>query len=310
MDEELSTLMDKLVPRGGKAPACLHVTLEEYLARVANLYLKIDGVHHRLETWVKICEEHILRFDKDRLSWLNMRHDGDSVVSNLVLAYEYADRRLANEFEMFLYSVSSALTVLTRIVAAFLKGATDSKSHNKLVEVLTEYPDFELLRKSVQDNNRNWIREMKERRDAATHYIGLSIRSISRKTKDDEVSGEGYLVKVAIPKIASKKTNSVWDEDLPVVGGTQKKGVRFNNEQEVNGLFDPNDKLILIKETVFEKIEMIDGVDYVDGMYKEFRDYTVEVVDILTNCLHKYRVNDADAIDFFKVVKSYTDRDE
>jgi len=43
----LSRQLDRLVSREARARSYLHVTLVEYLDRVANLYLKINGVEHR-----------------------------------------------------------------------------------------------------------------------------------------------------------------------------------------------------------------------------------------------------------------------
>ncbi len=89
MNDELSRLLDRLVPRGGKVPSCLYVTLEEYLARVANFHLKISGVDHRRETWIKICQEHVDRFEKSASSFL----DADLGRKIDIRSYALTDRR-------------------------------------------------------------------------------------------------------------------------------------------------------------------------------------------------------------------------
>lgn len=304
MDKDILQLLDGLVPRGGKAPVCLHVTLEEYLARVANLYLKISGVDHRREAWTVLSKEHLDRFEKSAAKLFN--RDLDSKFDTR--GYALSDRRLANEFEMLMYSINSALEMLTRVVASFLNGATDTKRHSKMADLLAEHPQLDAIRQAVEDNSRQWIGEMKERRDAATHYIGLGIRSAKGTSTKDQSGNANYEVSVSIPERASKKTNSVWNEDLPIAGGTEVMSLRLGPGVELQGLFDSSKQLILVRERTVEEVKMMDGGVYVDVLYAHFQEYLKAILGMLVNQLDENRIDPKDRIDFDQLIDSYINR--
>ena len=63
-EEKINKLLDSLVPRGEKQRPSLHVSIEEYLSRLANLNRKLIEVKYRMECWERISSEHTQRFKK------------------------------------------------------------------------------------------------------------------------------------------------------------------------------------------------------------------------------------------------------
>jgi hypothetical protein len=275
MNDRLEIAIDAVVPRGGTAPLCLHITLEEYLCRLAYLKRKVWGLDYRLQQWNAVCIEYKKKWDQ-----LDLQKMADSAFSNgkvTNFSYTTRDSKLENEFEMILYSISTTLSSLTRVVASFLQGRTNDHSHSKLQFSLAKYPEFSALQTIVADQFNAWGEELKARRDAATHYIMLSVSSSFIQDKKEGILN---IVEVGITKEPIKH-GSIWHDILPVWGDSITKSV-MGQDIEEHEMFDAQKRLIIQRNKKLPKAPlMIDGEYYIQTIYENYCDYLVKVLELL-----------------------------
>ncbi len=277
MNKEIEKLLDRLIPRGGETPNCIHVSLEEYLSRVSNLNRKLQGVKHRMNCWTELSEEHLKRFDETA----GKRFKGDKIDESRItrMSFSLRDTRLENEFEMLLYSISCSLAALTRVIASFIKGSPDFHSHSKLSTLLLRHEEFKNIQETVTKALNSWAEALTERRDAATHYIALSVASSYENFKNNSASAV-TISKIGISKKPLKYV-SLWEDEVPVIGGAQHTSIVFDNSSEVkeeHKLLDAQNRLIVQRDSQLpKKTELIDGGVFVANLYKDFQGY-VEVV--------------------------------
>ena len=171
--------LDDLIPRGGNKPDCLHISLEDYISRVAMLARKISGLKHRKQCWDSTTSDHLLNFKgmTDKLYLKNRKTDKEPQNKKIEHVFHLRDTRLENEFEVFIYSLRSSLTILTKLIASFLAGRTTIHSHSKLRENLCKKKDWPSLENLINQACESWIIELTDRRDAATHYVALTATS-------------------------------------------------------------------------------------------------------------------------------------
>ncbi len=273
--------IDDLIPRGGKKPNQIAVSLEDYLSRVAMLSRKIQGVRHRKSCWDRITDEHLVRFDK-----MDHKIEG-GIPKNVKTTYTFSlrDTRLENEFEVLIYSVRSSLTMLVRLISAFLRGKTDLHSHSKLQESLNTTGDWPALSAIVIKASYEWIDDLTKRRDAATHYVALTVTSSSTIESDKSNGIKDQRNRVSIPKQPLKFV-SVWWDDIPVLGGTSQTSIAVTNDDgyiiEAHGLFDGTGNLLVRRNANLPELpELIDGREYSDNLMRNYENYIVEVASEL-----------------------------
>lgn len=270
MDQELTQLIDSLIPRGGVKPDSIYVRLEDYLCRMSNFNRKLLGTEYRMQQWTALCKEHKIHFD-------NAIKFFDSLEIHETKKYKtfnhsLRDIRLENEFETLLYSISTTLSSLVRVIACFIQNATNFHSHSKLSNLLAKHKGFEDIKSIVTDAYKLWANELTDRRDAATHNIALSVNSSIVVSKTDTVRLNKSVVRVGITK-EPLKYNSLWDDNLPVIGGANLLS-KYGDNQEIHELLDKEERVIVRREVPLPaKPELIDGEEYVESLYKNFIEY-------------------------------------
>lgn len=274
MTKAIYKSLDKLVPRGGKKPNNIHVSLETYLSRLANFNRKLIGTKYRIEKWNSTVSEHKIKFDQNSDFLKKYKFPKNIKITNY--SFSLQDTKIENEFESLLYSISSALTALTRIIACFLNGATDFHSHSRLSNTLKKYDELNAIYLIVDKANNLWASEMTARRDAAMHYIALFITSSFQKSKSGKINRKNKIVRIGIP-ITPQKNVSLWDDVIPVIGGFTHTSIITNDSDvttESHQLVDSKKKIIIqINSPLPKKPEQIDGEKYVKDLYKNFNRY-------------------------------------
>lgn len=203
----------------------------------------------------------------------------------MTYTFSLRDIRLENEFEVLIYSVRSSLTMLTRLISAFLKGKTDLHSHSKLQKILNSSDDWPVLSAIVNEACHNWINDLTKRRDAATHYVALTATSsLSIKIEKPNVTNVQKNT-VSIPKQPLKFVEIWWD-DIPVLGGTLHSSTTVTNNDgniiEAHGLFDGAGNLLVRRNTKPSELpELIDGREYCNNLIKSYEEYFVKVASEL-----------------------------
>lgn len=288
MNKDIRQLIDSLVPRGGEMPGRIHISLEEYLSRLANLNRKIASLDFRFENWKKLRDEHQVKFEKHLNSKNNLNEFNNTDSKIKTLSYSSRDSRLKNEFEVLLYSVTSTLSNMTRVVASFLKGSTQVHSHSSLASVLSKHSNFFDIHKIVVDACKVWTKELTERRDSATHYIALSATSYIKYSKLESGTIERTFSQIQIPKYPTKYI-SLWEDELPTLGGSSHSTIVYSDGKEVNKvneLMDLDNVLVVRREQPLEKRpEFIEADDYVNNLHLHFHEYVSDVLSSLVNKL-------------------------
>jgi hypothetical protein len=274
MDKTIRKILDALIPRGGRTPNCIHVSLEDYLSRLSNLNRKLAGTRYRMIRWNAVCKEHKMSFDKEVNSVELLKSFQTSKVKTA--SYSTRSAAIENEFEVLLYSITSTLATLTRVVACFLKGSTQIHSHSKLPNILSKHQGFEKSQSIVANACSSWANELTERRDASTHYITLSAISSILYSKSDALPTKKTILRFGVAK-KSVKYVSLWEDELPTLGGYNYKSMiseESGNKQETHELLDMKMRMIVRRDTPLPtKPELVDGEKYVRGMYKSFQKY-------------------------------------
>jgi hypothetical protein len=273
MTEDIAKAIDNLVPRGGIAPACITVPLEDYLSRLSNLNRKLYGVKHRCQCWNAQCEEHLSQFEKQ------IGFDVKKLSTKKINKFSYSLRntQIENEFEALLYSFTNALTSLTRVIACFMN-TSNFHSHSRLSKVLKDNSRLAHILETVTKARIDWTDELTQRRDASTHYITLSVVSTIDSTINE---GELNQVKtrVGIPK-TSQKFLSLWNDEIPTIGGSSTTVLTYENGTQMRELKDKNEQLILRREGTFHTVdETIDGIEYSITITRHFQSYILKILE-------------------------------
>jgi len=278
--------IDDLIPRGGKKPNQIAVSLEDYLSWVAMFNRKIKGVRHRKSCWDRITDEHLVKFEK--MDHKSPKKDIKGVIpkkGKMTYTFSLRDIRLENEFEVLIYSVRSSLTMLTRLISAFLKSKTDLHSHSNLQKSLNTAKNWPALSAIVNEACHDWIDDLTKRRDAATHYVALT--ATSSLTIESERSNVIKVQRntVSIPKQPLKFV-SVWWDDIPVLGWASHSSTAVTNDDgniiEAHGLFDGTGNLLVRRNTSLPELpELIDGREYCDNLMRNYENYFVKVASEL-----------------------------
>ena len=274
--------IDDLIPRGGKKPNQIAVSLEEYLSRLSMLNRKIKGVGHRKNCWDRIANEHLVKFEK--MNHESSKENTEGVIpkkSKMTYKFSLRDIRLENEFEVLIYSLRSSLTMLTRLISSFLKGQTDLHSHSKLKKSLNTPEKWPRLSAIVNEACYDWVDDLTERRDAATHYVALTATSDLAIESDESNVIKIQRNTVSIPKEPLKYV-SVWWDDIPALGGASHSSTAVTNDDgsiiEANGLFDATGNLLVRRNAKLPELpELIDGRKYCDNLMKNYKNYIVRV---------------------------------
>ncbi|CAN5604117.1 hypothetical protein BH11BAC5_BH11BAC5_37560 [soil metagenome] len=272
---DIRVLIDNLVPRGGEKPSSVYVSLEEYLSRLANFNRKIAGINYRIQTWEKVCEENEIEFKK-RLNSL----DNESMKYK-TFTLSSRDSRLESEFEVLLYSLASTLSSMTRIVGCFLEGSTQIHSHTGLSSVLSKYHNFSQTYQIAVDACSLWGDELTKRRDAATHYIALSVTSFIQITKKGLNLSEKCFAQIQIPKYPTKY-NSLWEDVLPTLEESTYSRLVHEDGKEIHELKDQNGIIIVKREKHLEKRpELIEARQYVQNLCSSIEEYIQAILNSL-----------------------------
>lgn len=279
MSKTIAKTIDKLVPRHEKIPKNIHVSLETFLSRLANFNRKFHGTKYRLTQWNSLCAEHKLEFEKSITAAKKFKLNKKTRATRFNLSL--TDSRIENEFEALLYSFSSTLTALTRLIACFMKGSTDFKSHSKLSSTLKSHANLSRIQLVVDKARDFWANELKNRRDAATHYIALSIQSTFINTKSNSSRSKKNVIHIGITKTSTKSV-SIWEDIIPTIGGTVHQSVireENGHTKETHELLDNEKRLILHSEhPIPPKPELIDGEKYVRLLHRNLNSYISKVL--------------------------------
>lgn len=284
--DSMAKAIDNLIPRGGKKPNKIAVSLEEYLSRVAMLNRKINGVRHRKNCWDRIANEHLVKFEK--MNHESSKENTEGVIpkkGKMTYKFSLRDIRLENEFEVLIYSVRSSLTMLTRLISAFLKGQTDLHSHSKLNKSLNTPEKWPGLSAIVNEACYDWIDDLTDRRDAATHYVALTATSYLAIESDESNAIKIQRNTVSLPKEPLKYV-SVWWDDIPALGGASHSSTAVTNDDgniiEAHGLFDATGNLLVRRNTKLPELPALnDGMEYCDNLMRNYENYIVKVASEL-----------------------------
>ena len=281
MTNDIRLILDNLVPRGGIKPTTIYVSLEDYLSRLANFNRKIAGTHYRINCWEKICNENQVEFEKRLNSTNSLDAFTRTDLKVATISSSSRDSRLENEFEMLLYSMTSTLSSLTRIVVCFLEGSTQVHSHSSLSKILLKYPDFIQSHTIVLNACNLWADELTTRRDASTHYIALSATSFIQHSKSELNTIEKSFCQIQIPKYPTKY-NSLWEDELPTLGGSSFSKITYDTGDEINELKDFNGVTVVRRERPLEKRpEFIEAQEYVKNLSSYFEEYIKNILSSL-----------------------------
>lgn len=276
MRKKIDIILDSLVPRDGETPECIYISLEEYLSRLSNLTRKLRGVNHRMKCWKAICKEHRMEFDRVANSRNNLK-----LPKSGKFGYSLIDPRLENEFEVLLYSILSTLSALTRVVACFLKSSTDFHSHSKLPTILLKHEKLKQSQLIVANACNLWADELTARRDAATHYVALTVTSSFERSKSNSSSLKKTVSRIAISKKPLKYV-SLWEDILPTLGGSQHTSIIYDESSDIkeeHELLDKKNRLIVRRNSPLpNKPEVIDGEKFVQSLLKKFDEYVITLL--------------------------------
>ena len=271
---ELEKYLDLMIPRSGELPECVVISLEDYLSRLAILNRKLLGVRYRKEQWDKLVASHRTKFNQLMQEWPTTNTtEKPRVISGFTLRSINVD----NEFEVFLFSVCSTLSMLTKLVAAFLRGNQGLHSHKTLGEVLSRRTEWTKLAQIVKEARAEWINDAFKRRDNATHYVALTAPSIFHG-KD---IGLKVKIGVAIPKHPEKHV-SIWMDDVPALRGTFYLSTRVTEDDgtisETYDLYDMDRRLLIRRVGSLSLPTMIDGIKYVNKTMNHLENHILEVL--------------------------------
>jgi hypothetical protein len=283
MKKDINYYFDSVIPRGLKDQPNIFVTSSDYLSRIATLNSKYWGVKYRKEQWDQLYEKKLLSFKKE-VGAFQKKNEGLKKGMELTSSLVFRDTTIENEFEMFIYSVSCALSTLSCFVASFLNGKTKIHSHSKLAKTMVDNGDTLKLSELILDNINDWVYDLKFRRDAATHHIALLLKSkIEQKQKDNKVIAKDNVF-LGIPKIL-KKYNIICEQNIPVLGGSisKSKSVTINFKEEItNEILDRNNNVIFKSNFKPElDIEYIDSFEYINSIDTKLEEYIINILKIL-----------------------------
>lgn len=260
-------LLDALIPREGDEALPLAVRPNEYFARLTSLKRKLLGVSHRAEQWSLLSNQIRARFDELAASNPVSAPKPLPPGAEVTVTFTFTDARLENEFESFLFAVRSSTDVLARVISAFRKGQDGIHSINDLRKKLAVAAE-PVIKPAIDAAWATWLEDLTKRRDAAGHFIGLAVRSHSRRI---EHSSDDFEIEtqtaVTIPKTGSKASPSVWHESPPVWGGVVHKSEAIavgGARSEVHVLMDIEERVVLRHEGELPPLqEQIDADTYV-----------------------------------------------
>ncbi len=249
-------------------------------------------VEYRHEQWSSL-----LALAREAFGKFSAEHDGGDVGDlplggRSVFRISSSDVRLEGEFEATLFAVRTALDILARVVAASRQGLEHVHSYGKLAEVLARNSPTSTITALVADVATSWFQELRDRRDNASHYVGLSIESVLEIERAVDGERRRSELFVRIPKHLKKGYYvSVWHDFVPVIGSTTKtsQGLTLPDGRhvEAHALYDGRGQLILRRNGALpEPEEMIDGSQYVEQLIANFMDHTCSVLE----ALHSERV--------------------
>ena len=273
--DDVQDYIDLLIPRGGESPKCISVTLEEYLSRLAILYRKILGVQHRKEQWDKTVASHSDRFGQLLDEWPTTNYvEGPKIKSSFSLR----SVRLENEFEVLLFSVCGTLSMLTRVVAAFLSGNEDLHSHEKLAKVLLRRTGWSRLAEIVGKARVEWADDVFARRDDASHYIALTAPSVFHGKDKESPSA----IQAAIPRDPERFV-SPWLDDVPAIGGTIIMSSSITEDDgtvisETHGIYDMDGELLVKRTSPRPLLPVMDGSAYVNETMEHLGRHIIDVL--------------------------------
>lgn len=266
--------LDALVPRAGAlAKSSVHVALEEYLARISSLGRKCQGLQYREESWKSLLEDVRRRFERlcggDRVPSTAGLPDG----AVMQIRVSMADQRVESEFEAVLFGIRSTLDVLARLLAAHCRGMTDLHSFHRLVERVPPDLASTPVGKIVQQSWEQWASDLTDRRNAAGHYVALSMRSEQLTTARPGITATRERVFLGIPAKPTRASVSVWETGLPFSSGNVSKVVSLEDRTvEAHGIFDGSGRLVVRRNGPLpDAPEMIDADEYVTACFQNAR---------------------------------------
>jgi len=293
---EIDHRFDQLIPRNDVATPEIIIEKEEYLSRISSLKRKYWGVQYRYENWEKVVGAHKKDFQESVRNWRKYKGDDQELQDlkyssriSISRGFGFArrDLKVENEFEVFISSVDSLSSVLARFIASFLKGSESCHSISKIETILKDKPGFKELYNVVLAANKNWLNELKTRRDSSTHYIMISAHSKYLYRQEPKGDLEN-IVKVGIPKNPIKgKSVSIWDEDIPVISGQRdwSKNIKIGEDIEIEAheIFDIRGRSIFRHNGKLPNNQaLIDGEIYLHDVKKSLDAFIIETLAILS----------------------------
>lgn len=291
MNKTVAYWIDKNIPRNTSDQPDIVVDQRDYLSRLANLKSKYLGIKHRKEQWDNLVTDHLRKINNkipsdDDVSKYSELPEGSTVTINI----EYRDARLENEFNALLFSMSSTLSALTYVITSFIKGSHKMHSHNGLVKMFSKNSKQTTLSSLVIKNNQVWINELKTRRDTATHYISLLLKSELEKTINIKEKPSMSLKEstLGIMKDPIKK-NFKLHQDIPLLEGAEHKSEAITHNgstQYKEQIFDMSGNLVYesTSESI-QRVELISAVEYMNSITQSLESYIVAILKELNKKL-------------------------
>ena len=82
------------------------------------------------------------------------------------------------------------------------------------------------------------------------------------------------------------KYDSLWDDELPTLGGSAHKSISYGNKIEIHELMDAEHKIVVRRESPLPiKPELIDGEKYIQNLYESLPNYAADLLTLLTKKL-------------------------
>lgn len=277
--------IDGVIPRGETAPDSILTSREEYLARTAALWSRLEGLRYREDQWNQAVAQK--RLQVGRVSNLADLVAAPPVEDAAVTSIRTQNRfySLENELEAVLYTARGSLDLLTRVVCTLLEGKTEVHSYSKLHKHIPGGPRFAAVAKCITEAEK-WTLELKSRRDAASHYCTLIVASTHERALHADGTRRDVTLFLGIPELQEKESANVWDCDIPVIGGTKHRTERISSTDsplvERRDVLDANDEMILSASGPYRPTpKLIDGEVYVRDLLAKLRHHVAQVLEFI-----------------------------
>ena len=242
---------------------------------------KIRATQYRFEAWKRESTSQLAKFEglKNRL----IEHR-EQIPDKATFTHSMWNLNVGSELEAFTYSGCATLSMLAKLVSAFLPGKTQMHSYRDLLKVLRKEPSWAELADVMGSACSKWGEDLFARRDAATHYVALiAISKLGALAGDTE---ETDVVMLGIPRKPEKYVSIWWEGDVPVKDGTATTSVRWQLDDgrtvEAHAIVDGDGHIIARRNGPLPPLpDLINANEYVEGLMRDLNQHSIDVLRFL-----------------------------